>query len=124
LNISCTFCHYEFDILKLHGGAGQTKDMRWPLMSLYFNYFALILGVEMAISLDITGEPLPSAREISNIIHREGDVMEMDPVLSVMVMQWGQFLEHDILSVPVYRGRWILHVLHAIYNVHLVFCMR
>lgn len=75
----------------------------------------------MAISLDITGEPLPSAREISNYIHREGDVMEMDPVLSVMVMQWGQFLEHDILSVPVYRGTHALHVLHAIYGNGLIF---
>ncbi|XP_061167630.1 peroxidasin-like [Saccostrea echinata] len=62
-------------------------------------------GVEMQISLDITGEPLPSAREISKLLHRQSDVMDMNIVLSAMVMQWGQFLEHDILSVPAYRDK-------------------
>lgn len=61
-------------------------------------------GIEMPIQLDISGAPLPSAREISNLIHRQGDVMDMNAVLTVMVMQWGQFLEHDILSIPVNRG--------------------
>lgn len=58
----------------------------------------------MPIQLDIAGAPLPSAREISNLIHKQGDVMDMNPVLTVMVMQWGQFLEHDIVSIPVNRG--------------------
>lgn len=70
---------------------------------LYLCYISFI-GIEMPIQLDISGAPLPSAREISNLIHRQGDVMDMNAVLTVMVMQWGQFLEHDILSIPVNRG--------------------
>lgn len=70
---------------------------------LYLCYISFV-GIEMPIQLDISGAPLPSALEISNLIHRQGDVMDMNAVLTVMVMQWGQFLEHDILSIPVNRG--------------------
>ena len=42
---------------------------------------------------------LPSPRKISSVLHR---VMEppKDPVATVMVMQFGQFLDHDIDLTP------------------------
>lgn len=49
------------------------------------------------------GRPLPSAREITNLIHENKDV----PLASVthMLMQWGQFVDHDltgtVLKVPL-----------------------
>lgn len=49
------------------------------------------------------GRPLPSAREITNLIHENKDV----PLASVthMLMQWGQFVDHDltgaILKIPL-----------------------
>lgn len=78
----------------------QSLSRNYAVFILYFSF----IGIEMPIQLDISGAPLPSAREISNLIHRQGDVMDMNAVLTVMVMQWGQFLEHDILSIPVNRG--------------------
>lgn len=80
----------------------QSLSRNYAVFILYFSF----IGIEMPIQLDISGAPLPSAREISTLIHRQGDVMDMNAVLTVMVMQWGQFLEHDILSIPVNRGTW------------------
>ena len=47
-----------------------------------------------SIRRSITGGPLPSPRPISAIIHKDKDV----PLESVthMLMQWGQFIDHDL----------------------------
>ncbi|KAG5883010.1 hypothetical protein JTB14_033465 [Gonioctena quinquepunctata] len=45
----------------------------------------------------VRGRRLPSAREISVNIHRERD-QELQSV-TLMFMQWGQFIDHDITSV-------------------------
>lgn len=47
-----------------------------------------------SIRRSITGGPLPSPRLISAIIHKDKDV----PLESVthMLMQWGQFIDHDL----------------------------
>ncbi|XP_012230188.2 uncharacterized protein [Linepithema humile] len=46
--------------------------------------------------------PLPSAREITNEIHEEKDV----PLASIthMLMQWGQFVDHDLAATGQSRG--------------------
>ncbi|XP_025074585.1 uncharacterized protein LOC105429244 [Pogonomyrmex barbatus] len=48
------------------------------------------------------GRPLPSARDISNVIHENKDV----PLASVthMLMQWGQFVDHDLTATGQSRG--------------------
>ena len=50
-------------------------------------------GIE-SIRRSSTGQLLPSAREVSDYIHEERDV----PLATVtlMLMQWGQFIDHDI----------------------------
>lgn len=50
----------------------------------------------------ILGSRLPSAREISSRIHRDKD-QELH-VVTLMFMQWGQFIDHDITSVVKTRG--------------------
>ncbi|XP_066595076.1 uncharacterized protein [Prorops nasuta] len=48
------------------------------------------------------GRPLPSAREVTNLIHQHRDV----PLASIthMLMQWGQFVDHDITATAQSRG--------------------
>ena len=47
-------------------------------------------------------EQLPSPRAVSNAIHTasEADTKQF----TMMVMQWGQFVDHDITSTPQSRG--------------------
>ncbi|PVD30062.1 hypothetical protein C0Q70_09323 [Pomacea canaliculata] len=47
--------------------------------------------------------PLPSARAISVLIHPSGPGNLMTS-LTHMVMQWGQYLDHDITSTPIQTG--------------------
>ncbi|EZA49565.1 uncharacterized protein LOC105284479 isoform X2 [Ooceraea biroi] len=48
------------------------------------------------------GRALPSARDITNLIHEDKDV----PLASVthMLMQWGQFVDHDLTATGQSRG--------------------
>ncbi|XP_017781292.1 PREDICTED: thyroid peroxidase-like [Nicrophorus vespilloides] len=50
----------------------------------------------------LLGFPLPSPREISIRVHRDRDV-EMSTV-TMMFMQWGQFLDHDVTSTAQTRA--------------------
>ncbi|XP_056645270.1 peroxidasin homolog isoform X2 [Diorhabda sublineata] len=46
-----------------------------------------------------TGEPLPSARTVSLVIHRP--YYRDDPKFTVMLAVWGQFLDHDITATAL-----------------------
>lgn len=48
------------------------------------------------------GIPLPSARLISSMMHL--DVSNLDSKHSMMLMQFAQFLDHDITFTPVQKG--------------------
>lgn len=52
----------------------------------------------------MTGDPLPSPRMISNVIHRAGDCSIANAKLTVLVMQFAQFMEHDVISTPMITG--------------------
>ena len=55
------------------------------------------------------GNNLPSAREISNRLFRApGDATEADQTQSLMVMAWGQFIDHDLAATPVTQGKNVL----------------
>lgn len=49
-----------------------------------------------------TGDPLPSARLVSTSIHYDATVAHRR--YSLMVMQWGQFLDHDLTMTPMTEG--------------------
>jgi len=49
-----------------------------------------------------SGNPLPSPRSISSMVHRESS--EDTPPFTMLVMQWGQFIDHDLTSTPQSRG--------------------
>lgn len=53
----------------------------------------------------MTGEFLPSARAVSNMVHSQDPccpMMERD--LSLYVMQWGQMIDHDVTDTAIARG--------------------
>ena len=53
----------------------------------------------------VTGELLPSARTVSNVVHNQEPccpTMERD--LTLYVMQWGQMLDHDITDTAIAKG--------------------
>ncbi|XP_071091011.1 salivary peroxidase/catechol oxidase-like [Haliotis cracherodii] len=49
--------------------------------------------------------PLPSAREVSRRFHTAGTEVVEDAGVTHMLMQWGQFLDHDIIFTPVQTER-------------------
>lgn len=61
------------------------------------------------------GQPLPSTRLISNKLFRAaGDCTETDFTQTLMVMVWGQFIDHDIVSTPVTEGTVYLQMCYRI----------
>ncbi|XP_050709012.1 heme peroxidase 2-like isoform X23 [Eriocheir sinensis] len=50
----------------------------------------------------ITGQPLPSPRLISTNMHN--DVSAPHVRYTLMVMQWGQLIDHDIIFTPINKG--------------------
>lgn len=63
--------------------------------------FFSLTGIQ-AVRRSVLGIPLPSPREISTIIHREKD-REIHSV-TLMFMQWGQFIDHDVTSTVKSRS--------------------
>ncbi|KAK7466753.1 hypothetical protein BaRGS_00037162, partial [Batillaria attramentaria] len=57
-------------------------------------------GISEPRILGRNGGPLTSARDISNMLHPTGPNGQMTS-LTHMVMQWGQFIDHDLTSTPV-----------------------
>ncbi|CAL7934955.1 unnamed protein product [Xylocopa violacea] len=55
-----------------------------------------------SVRRSVSGKPLPSARRVTMVIHEDKDI----PLASVthMLMQWGQFVDHDLTATGQSRG--------------------
>ena len=56
----------------------------------------------------VGGGLLPSARDVSNKVHRApgGEIPEFG--ITLFLMQWGQFTDHDITLTPIPTGTFFL----------------
>ena len=61
-------------------------------------------GVNIPRLKSVKGEPLPNARNISNVIHKGDKCLSSERHLTIMYMSWGQFLDHDLVGTPVTKG--------------------
>ncbi|XP_050717062.1 peroxidase-like isoform X2 [Eriocheir sinensis] len=58
-------------------------------------------GIE-ALRQSVNGGPLPNPRQISDTVHRA--LNRPSYQITMMVMQWGQFLDHDLTATAQTRG--------------------
>lgn len=61
------------------------------------------LGVNSPRSRAADGSPLPSARQVSVTFTQ--DVDSPSENFTMLLMQWGQFLDHDMTHTPISRGQ-------------------
>ena len=48
------------------------------------------------------GGDLPNSRRISSIVHRDRSIGNRD--VTMQLMQWGQFIDHDLTATATSRG--------------------
>lgn len=88
--------------------SGHCNNLRRPDFGRSNTVFARMLpaGYDDSISeprkRSVSGESLPSPRTISTTIHN--DISHLHARYTLMVMQFGQFLDHDITFTPVNKG--------------------
>ncbi|XP_060597409.1 uncharacterized protein LOC132751271 [Ruditapes philippinarum] len=61
------------------------------------------VGIDAPRRFGVLGEELPSARVISNELHKADGQSPRNDKLTMMVMQWGQFIDHEFVSTPVMK---------------------
>ena len=59
-------------------------------------------GISFPRSKSVDGRPLPNPRKVSQRIHTTQ--VTPDPKFSLSMMQWGQFIDHDMVLTPIHRG--------------------
>ena len=55
-------------------------------------------GIRSPRTRSVTGNFLPNERKISNTVLIDLD--DPDPQFTLSVMQWGQFIDHDLTHAP------------------------
>lgn len=73
------------------------------LNSLNFFFFFFTLGIDEYRVSVVDASPLPEPRLITSTVHRDVDRPDND--LSILIMSWGQFIDHDLTLAAPPRGR-------------------
>lgn len=88
--------------------SGHCNNLRNPSLGKSLTTFARLLppvyedGVSKARITSVTGVPLPNPRVISTVIHP--DISNLHNRYTLMVMQFAQFLDHDLTMTPIHKG--------------------
>ncbi|KAL5017891.1 hypothetical protein ScPMuIL_003613 [Solemya velum] len=68
-------------------------------------------------TLSVSENALPSPRQVSNIVHSPSNRTRYNDKLSLMVMQWGQFLSHEIILTSLVPGTSSISAGHSITSI-------
>ncbi|XP_046470600.1 uncharacterized protein [Neodiprion pinetum] len=88
--------------------SGHCNNLRNPKLGTALTTFARLLppiyedGVSKPRMNSITGIPLPNPRVISTVIHP--DISNLHNRYTLMVMQFAQFVDHDMTMTPIHKG--------------------
>ncbi|XP_067203363.1 uncharacterized protein [Linepithema humile] len=88
--------------------SGHCNNLRNPSLGKSLTTFARLLppayedGVSKPRSTSVTGTQLPNPRVISTVIHP--DISNLHNRYTLMVMQFAQFLDHDLTMTPIHKG--------------------
>lgn len=74
---------------------------------------AVFVGVSRPRINSVAGAPLPSPRVISTVIHP--DISNLHTRYTLMVMQFAQFLDHELTMTPIHKGKY-LKVFNKLYS--------
>ena len=61
-------------------------------------------GISRPRAKSVLSGPLPNVRTVSQVVHSQRKKPKIDKRHSLMLMQWGQYLDHDITLTPMTRG--------------------
>ncbi|OWR55548.1 putative oxidase/peroxidase [Danaus plexippus plexippus] len=87
---------------------GHCNNLRNPNLGKSLTTFARLLppvyedGVSRPRINSVTGTPLPSPRIVSTVIHP--DISNLHTRYTLMVMQFAQFLDHELTMTPIHKG--------------------
>lgn len=87
---------------------GYCNNLRNPSLGQSLTVFARLLpsayedGVSRPRTTATNGQPLPNPRTVSTLIHP--DISNLHTRYSLMLMQFAQFLDHDITMTPIHKG--------------------
>lgn len=87
---------------------GYCNNLRNPALGQSLTTFARLLpsayedGVSRPRVTATNGQPLPSPRVVSTLIHP--DISNLHSRYSLMTMQFAQFLDHDLTMTPIHKG--------------------
>ncbi|XP_055851679.1 uncharacterized protein LOC129915962 isoform X2 [Episyrphus balteatus] len=87
---------------------GYCNNLRNPNWGKSLSTFSRLLpaqyedGVSKPRISSVTGAPLPNPRTISTLIHP--DISNLHTRYSLMVMQFAQFVDHDLTLTPIHKG--------------------
>ncbi|KAL6261733.1 hypothetical protein P5V15_006822 [Pogonomyrmex californicus] len=88
--------------------SGHCNNLRNPSLGKSLTTFARLLppayedNVSKPRSTSVTGAPLPNPRVVSTVIHP--DISNLHNRYTLMVMQFAQFLDHDLTMTPIHKG--------------------
>ncbi|BET01777.1 oxidoreductase activity, acting on peroxide as acceptor [Nesidiocoris tenuis] len=87
---------------------GHCNNLERPNLGKSMTTFARLLpsvyedGISSPRVTSVTGQPLPSPRLVSSMIH--ADISYLHSRYTLMVMQFAQFVDHDLTFTPNHRG--------------------
>ena len=83
-----------------------------PSVKFKINRYSCLAVVDVPRQHGVLGLPLPSARFVSNHVHRNPGPEILEAGITLFLMQWGQFTDHDVVITPILEG-----IVYSVYRI-------